>query len=52
MLIDFALRKSAIKRRSYWIPGSSASLWPKNFPVFLRLLKSQGLQEEIVTQIG
>jgi RNA-directed DNA polymerase len=43
---------SSFEDRSYWIPGSSASLWPKNFPVFLRLLKSQDLQEEIVTQIG
>jgi Recombinase zinc beta ribbon domain len=38
--------------RSYWIPGSYASLLSKNRNVFLSPLKSKGFKEEIVTKIG
>src|SRR5882724_1694634 len=38
--------------RSYWIPGSEASMVPRNLHLFLRALKNKGLKEEIVTKIG
>src|SRR5438105_349499 len=38
--------------RSYWIPGSSASLWSTHLHEFLRPLNNKGFQEEIVTKIG
>ena len=38
--------------RSYWIPGSYASLLSKKCNVFLSPLKNKGFKEEIVTKIG
>jgi len=43
---------SGMPPRSYWIPGSEASMVPRNLHLFLRALKNKGLKNEIVTKIG
>src|SRR3989442_3651638 len=45
-------RSRRITSSSYWIPGSEASMVPRNLHLFLRALKNKGLKEEIVTKIG
>src|SRR2546430_2393311 len=45
-------RRRRMTSSSYWIPGSEASMVPRNLHLFLRALKNKGLKEEIVTKIG
>src|SRR5215475_8262985 len=42
----------AIRRRSYWIPGSYDLALPEKRNSFVKLLKKKGFKEESMTKVG